>query len=258
MESFSLEIFSSASAQPFPDNTLSSFKIFLPKQLKVEGQWEIAILEISYPSMYQKVTEGTFMFFHKKLSKSPDFYYLGPGLRPFDTNFVEAVNTLIQEKHNHSKTCITVKVSQTTQKNEFYVANEGVGLAFFSMNLGHIFGCNVGNEDGVMLRAKEPIKLDFTYDIVRIHSLMLYTDLVEYNIIGNTKAPLLHCLPFISKPKAGDIITTEQCMNYQTFSALQFKPLFKNSLRSIHIDLRNTSGEKTPYICWDQSLCFDV
>ena len=56
------------------------------------------------------------MFFDKKLSRSPDFYYLGPGLRPFLTNFVEALNTLIQEKYNHSETCITVKVSQTTQK----------------------------------------------------------------------------------------------------------------------------------------------
>ena len=126
------------------------------------------------------------------------------------------------------------------------------------MNLGHIFGCNVGNEDGVMLKAKVPMKFEFTYDIVRIHSLMLYADLVEYNIIGNTKAPLLLCLPFISKPKAGDIITTGQYMNYRTFSNLQFRPLFKNSVRSFHIDLRNTSVEKTPYIRWDQWPCFDV
>ena len=37
-------------------------------------------------------------------------------------------------------------------------------------------------------------------------------------------------------------------MNYQTFSNLQFRPLLKNSFHSIHIDLRDTSGQKTPFI----------
>ena len=35
-------------------------------------------------------------------------------------------------------------------------------------------------------------------------------------------------------------------MNYQTISNLQFKPLFKNCFHSIHIDLKDTSGEKMP------------
>ena len=37
-------------------------------------------------------------------------------------------------------------------------------------------------------------------------------------------------------------------MNYQTFSNVQFRPLLKNSFHSIHIDLRDTSGEKLPLV----------
>ena len=37
-------------------------------------------------------------------------------------------------------------------------------------------------------------------------------------------------------------------MNYQTFSNLQFRPLLRNSFHSIHIDLRDTSGEKIPFL----------
>ena len=77
---------------------------------------------------------------------------------------------------------------------------------------------------------------------------MIYSDLVEYNIVGDTKPPLLRCFPFISKLKGGDIITTGQYMNYQTFSNLQFRPLLKNSFHSVHIDLRDTSGEKIPFV----------
>ena len=156
------------------------------------------------------------------------------------------MNILIQERHSHSKNCIKVKVSRRTQKVEIYFANEGSGLAFFSTDLGHIFGSNVGNEFGVMLRGKRPHKSEFADDIVRIHSLMIYTDLIEteYNIVGDTKAPLVRGFPFISKLKSGDIITTGQYMNYQTFSRLQLRPLLKNSFHSFHIDLRDTSGKK--------------
>ena len=202
--------------------------------------------------MYQNVGEGKFTFSDKKLSNSSELYYLEPGLYPSLTDSVGAVNTLIQERHNHSENCITfhtencirIKVSRRTQKVEIYLAIGKSGLVFFSSDLGHIFGSNLGNEFGVMLRGKGPHKQEFAYDIVRIHSLMTYFDLIAYNIVGDTKAPLLRCFPFISKPKAGDIITTGQYMNYQTFSNLKFRPLLKNSFHSNHIDLRNTSGQK--------------
>ena len=128
------------------------------------------------------------------------------------------------------------------------LANDNSALAFCSTDLSHIFGNNVRNQFGVLMIGKGPHEPEFAYDIVRIHSLMFYSDLVEYNIVGDTKTPLLRCFPFISKLKAGDLITTGQYMNYQTFSNLQFRPLLKNSFHSIHIDLRDTSGEKIPFV----------
>ena len=122
--------------------------------MNLDGQWEVAISEISYPSMYQNVTEGKFMFFAKKLSKSSEFYYLEAGLYSSITDIVDAMNILIQERHNHSENCIKVKVSRKTQKVEIYLANEASGIAFFSTDLGHIFGSIVGNEFGVMLSRK--------------------------------------------------------------------------------------------------------
>ena len=243
MESFTIELVSNASAQLFPDNTLSSFTNFLPEQLNLDGQWEFAVSEISYPSKCQNVTEGKFYVFDKKLSNSSEFYYLETCLYPSFTVIVEAMNILIQERHNHSENYIKVKVSRRTQKVEIYLANE----ASFSTDLGHIFGRIFGYEFGVMLRGKGPHKPEFAYDIVRIHSLMIYNDLIEYNIVGDTQVPLLRCFPFISKLKNGDILTTGQYMNYQTFSNLQFRPLLINSFHSNHIELRDTSGEKVPF-----------
>ena len=117
MESFTIELVSDASGELFPDNTLRSFTNFLPEQLNLEGQWEVAISEISFPSMYQNITEVKFKFFDEKLSKSTSTYNLEPGLYTSITDIVEAMNMLVQEKKNHNETCITVKVFCRTQKS---------------------------------------------------------------------------------------------------------------------------------------------
>ena len=248
MDSLTIEFVSNASGELFPDNTLSSFTNFLPEQVNLEGQWEVAISAVSYPSMYQNITEGYFKFFDEKLSKSTSTYNLEPGLYTSITDIVEAMNTLIQETNNHNETCITVKVSRRSQKVVIILANDTPGLAFCSSDLGHIFGNNVGNQFGVLMKGKGPHEPQIAYDIVRIQSLMTYSHPVEQNLVGDTKAPLLRCFPFISKLKGGDIIITGQYMNYQTFSNLQFRPLLKNSFHSIHIDLRDPSGEKIPFV----------
>ena len=112
------------------------------------------------------------MFFDKKHSQSSAFYNLEPDLYPSNTGIVEAMNTLIQERYKHGENCIKVKVSRRTQKVGIYLADEGSGLAFFSTNLGHIFGSNVCIEFGALLRGKGPHKPEFAYNIVRIQSLM--------------------------------------------------------------------------------------
>ena len=94
MDSFTIELVSNASGELFPDKTLSSFTNFLPEQVNLEGQWEVAISEIPYPSMYQNITEGYFKFFDEKLSKTTSTYNLEPGLYTSVTDIVEAMNTL--------------------------------------------------------------------------------------------------------------------------------------------------------------------
>ena len=114
--------------------------------------------------MYQNVTDRKFMFFSKNKTNSSDFHYLEPGLHPSITEIVEAMSTLIQQRHDHSESCITVKVSRRTEKVEICFTRKKSGLKFFSTDLRHIFGFNVANEYILMLRRKGPHK--FAYDIV--------------------------------------------------------------------------------------------
>ena len=95
MYSFTIELVSNASSQLFPNNTLSFFTNFLPEQVNLVGQWEVAISEISYPSLYQNVTQGKIMFYGDKLSKTTDACYLELVQYSSITDIVEAMNFLI-------------------------------------------------------------------------------------------------------------------------------------------------------------------
>ena len=109
------------------------------------------ILPINVPNCHR----GKFMFFdlEKKLEAN-EFYFLEPGLWVSIKEIVEAMNTLIQETHNHCESCITVIVCRRTQKVQIYLANAGSVLVFVSMDLGLIFSRNVRDEFGLMLKQK--------------------------------------------------------------------------------------------------------
>ena len=117
-----------------------------------------------------------------------------------------------------------------------------------SADLSHIFGCDLEpNQTGVIMKRKGQHYPQYSYDIIRKHSLMICSDIIEYNIVGDTKTSLLRCIPFISQIKNGDIIPTRQYMNYQSFTNLQIKKLLKKSCHSLKIELRDTTGEKIPF-----------
>ena len=77
---------------------------------------------------------------------------------------------------------------------------------------------------------------------------MIYSDIIKNSIVGDTKTPSLGCILFISKVKSGDTISKGQYMNYQSFTILQFKKMLKIFFHSIKIELRDSTGEKTPFV----------
>ena len=106
------------------------------------------MLPINVPKVQR---ESSCFVIQKKRSNSSEFYYLESDLYFSNMDIVEGMVTPNQEKHQRSESCITVEVLRRRQKNDFYSANDGSGLAFFITDLGHTFGSSVGNELGVML-----------------------------------------------------------------------------------------------------------
>ena len=99
-------------------NTELFYKLFTRA---TESGWSMGgcnfrnILPINVPKCYG----GKIFFFDRKFSKSSEFYYMEPGVFPSITDIVEAMNILNQERRNHSKNCIKVKVLEERKKLRF-------------------------------------------------------------------------------------------------------------------------------------------
>ena len=100
----------------------------------------------------------------------------------------------------------------------------------------------------MMLRKNGSYKRELLYHIVCLLSLIINTDLIEISFVGDTKVLVLRCFLFISKLRAGDVITTGQCLNYETFSNLQLRPVPKTSFNNTPIEFRCTRGDKNPFV----------
>ena len=158
------------------------------------------------------------------------------------------MNKTIQESEKYEKIPINVKVNRITQRISLSFPNENLLIVIFSTNLCHVFGCEEAVYGmGVFMSGAGPHIPKFPYDIVRIHTLMIYSDIVEYNIVGDTKATLFRFFSFIFKFKNGDIISTAQYMNYQNLPNLQFIKILKNSFHSVKLELRDSYGEKVAF-----------
>ena len=178
--------------------------------------------------------------------------HVEPGLYPSIVDIVVAMNDKVRkrlgaQKYNYNG--IYVSVDKITQKVAIHLLEDQSVFIIQSADLSHIFGCDLQqNQTGVNMKGKGPHYAQYSYYIIGIHSVMIYCNFIEHNIVGDTKTPLLRCIPFISKVKNGDIISTGQYMNYQCFTNLQIKKLLKNSFHSKKLELRDTTGEKIPFV----------
>lgn len=233
-----IELVSNASMDVYPHNTMASFNNFLPEQITLDGSWEVAVMEISYPALYHNVTDGRFRYKRDGDDKELE-------IREIPQGFYKSLNEiLIAMRVAAGKDIeITWEINTRNHRVEITLPNNYAGLNIISEDLAHILGFPMS----FLLLGVGPHISNFPVDIMRVHSLMIYTDIIEYGIIGDTKAPLLRCFPFITKIRSSEIQEL-QYMNYRTFEKLQFKKLMKNSFHSIGIELRTSTGELIPFI----------
>ena len=113
---------------------------------------------------------------------------------------------------------------------------------FFSTDLGHIFGRIVGNGFALLLRGKGPHKLEFVFDMSAC-IFSWYTQTWSSTICWSHKASVAATLSLCFKAKVWEPY------NYRTeLSDIQQHSTLKNYFLSIHMNLRDTRGEKLRFV----------
>ena len=140
-------------------------------------------------------------------TKPSDYYTIDAGLCPSISEIVNELNKKIQEREKYEKTPIKLKVNRITHRTSLSLPNEKSSLVIFSTDLCQVFGCEEAVYGmGVFMSGAGPHFLKFPYDIVRIHTLMIYSDIVECNIVGTHRIQYCMLNTELSKPSKSTIL----------------------------------------------------
>ena len=62
-DEYTVHLFSTASMEYFPDNTLANFRKFCKEEIALDGDWRVALSEIIFPTKLNNVTDEEFTYF---------------------------------------------------------------------------------------------------------------------------------------------------------------------------------------------------
>lgn len=216
---------SNSSYQYFPQNTLASFTTQLAEPIILTGSWEVALCEIQYPFNWYNVTERNCRLrLNEREICIPQGYY--NTIQDLITVFHDLLEdderdiVKIYKHKNNLKTSIKLKPNTT-------LALQGMSQMFGFLS------------DNVV--CTEPVTVsDAPSDVHSgVSSFFVYTDIVEYQRVGDSHVPLLRVVR-IGARRAGEHMTV-------TYNSPHYVPVRAKHISTIKIDLRTDLGEIIPF-----------
>ena len=161
-----------ASSNCYPNNSLSSFTNFLPKQIHLKGEWEVAISEKSHTSLHQNVTEGRFTFVDDRENSEEKIKIvtmnIEPGFYPKIVDIVVAMKNKNRERlgaqvFEYNGTYVSV--DKINIKIAIHLPENQSMFIIQSADLSHTFGCDSEqNQTGVIMKGKGPHYPQYSYN----------------------------------------------------------------------------------------------
>ena len=226
-DSFYVTLPSNSSMNSHPNNTLSHYYVTLPSPLSFEGDWEVAIAEISYPHRWLNVVEGENSVVcavgenssHLHRHRIPEGYYPTP--EDLFKSFEPPIDHDGRIRFSYNK-----YIQKVILKTEGAVVRLMGGLATM---------LGFEKENFITTTQKAPR----VADLQPFHSLFIYSNIVEYNTVGDTRAPLLRIVTVDGK--YGKTIT-------KTYDNPHYVNLKHKLVDTIEIDIRDDTGRLIPFV----------
>lgn len=241
MMDFHVVLPSNASPRVYPDNKTSNFKIQLSERVDLHGDWEVALLEIHYPNTVQHVTEGENTITVSYVDGDEDVFHVQPGqYRNANPIFLE-LNEILSPKFTSPSSEKKSTIVEVT-KDDYIVIHpfENVRDAKYtfspklSLQLGLIHPGPYSSEKH--LYGTYPI--DMTLGAPP--QLYIYLDVIQDQIVGHTRAPLLRTIPVDTRSTFGSMTT------YMCDPPIYFQ-LKTKSFDTLEVNIRTHAGAFMPF-----------
>ena len=96
-ESFTVTLVSSASMKIFSENSLANFKNILNEEINLQGEWKVALTEITFPVHINNVTDTKLIYYKKDKVRASQKVNKDKISRPYDGERVEILRGLYDD-----------------------------------------------------------------------------------------------------------------------------------------------------------------
>lgn len=237
VDEFYVTLPSNSSFDYYPDNTLSDFTTKLFKSLDLTGEWEVALVEISFPHSFYNITER-----NNRIVYSGDGTDAGVKAFSIPPGYYNDLDELFLAMYKKMNELGQQNIKMTLNKNTQKVKIKLQGGAFIKLRpeLAEMLGFGEKRDNALDYYLLNTHEAELPIDLnAGMYSLYLYTDIVADQIIGDVYAPLLRIV-HMDREKGGDVIT-------RTYQNPHFVKVKMKRFDTIDMHIRRDTGEKLSF-----------
>ena len=228
--SFYITLVSDSSMSYFPNNKISHFTTRLSIPIELKGEWEVGMVEFVYPHTWYNINEHNNLFGFQVDGRNTVGRRIPAGCYETVPDILKAM--YVEEYKNK----IVMNFNPVTKRVQIRVKNRGKVLLYDG--LAQILGfepIEITSEGTAETIALSPRVADPTSDY---HVLMVYTDIVEPQLVGDVLAPLLRVVRV--RGRDGETISEQ-------YTRPHYLPVNRKMIETLEIVIRTHMGGLTPF-----------
>jgi hypothetical protein len=277
MDNFYVTLPSSSSQTIYPNNTLGDYTVQLSKEYNLDGEWEVALVEMFYPHTFKNISDGKNIL-NVSIGKGQDIeeytVKVYPGYYANGEELADGINSAIQKTlprgatdslafyfDVHSRTfTIFIKNRRTNVS-----APEGSQIGEYTgmvpnqeYRIKKIVDKSIPDKDmDVFLNLKNEkkesvekyiyqkrsyigrVELNEETTLPTISTLWVYSDIADYSNVGKIMSPLLKII-HVRGGQRGKVI-------HETFVRPHYISVAKRTFHSINIVSTNSIGDRIDF-----------
>ena len=236
MNEFYVYLPSNSSHQHFPDNTVSHFCTRLRKPLDLSGEYEVALVEVTLPTLWKNIDHKRCRLAINMDGKSWQEFGVTQGFYDSNTRFLTELARVTEDATGGNK----LLHYDDRQRKLSVVLPDNTSLKLYK-GLAEILGF----KNAKLLHGPRTLRPSGTVDVNHgVYLLYVYVNIVESQLVGDAEVPLLRTVFFnaaAKKNKASE-------MAYTNYTSPHYVRVNKSFVQDIEIDIRDHTGERVPFL----------